>query len=294
MHAAPANALDLMVSIVLYRPDIAKLQECLESVYLCKLNWRLHLIDNSDTPLEESFLKSLDKRVSYVHGQGNVGFGSGHNLAIHKHVKKARYWLVLNPDAYFGEGLLEKLVQRMDVDQAIGLCIPHIQNPDGSTQYVNKRLPTPEVFVARKLDWMLRIPGLKTFLNNRLDKFVLKDMDLNKPLICPFISGCFMFFRGSMLAELGGYDERYFLYMEDLDISRRAARRGLNVVFSDIQCFHHWERGAYKNSKLFRILVKSCISYFWKWGWVLDFERYGMNRRVRYYEGPTEGRRLTV
>jgi len=284
-----------MVSIVLYRPDIAKLQECLDSVYLCRLNWRLHLIDNSEQPLDEAFLKALDTRVTYTFGQGNVGFGAGHNLKIAEHVQKARYWLVLNPDAYFGEGLLEELVKRMDADPAIGLCIPHIQNPDGSTQLVNKRLPTPEVFVARKLDWMLRIPVVKNILNHRLDMFVLKDMDLHRPLICPFISGCFMFFRGSMLAELKGYDERYFLYMEDLDISRRAAQRGLNVVFSDIACHHHWERAAYKNRKLFRILVDSCIAYFRKWGWPLDFERMAMNRRVRYYEGPeVKDRRVTV
>lgn len=293
---APVDVLDLMVSIVLYNPDLDKLQACLKSMYACGLKWRLHLVDNSAKPLAVDFVEGLDKRVSYVQGHGNVGFGAGHNRVIGAHVHEARYWLVLNPDVYFGDGVLEELVRRMDADEAIGLCIPHIHNPDGTTQLVNKRLPTPEVFVARKLDWLLKVPVLKNVLRHRMDQFVLKDMDLNRPLICPFISGCFMFFRGHMLSVLGGFDERYFLYMEDLDLSRRAAQRGLNVVFSDVGCYHHWERAAYKNKKLFHILVHSCVAYFRKWGWLLDFERMGMNRRVRYYVGPDSDsvRRVTV
>lgn len=295
LSRTPDVALDLIVSIVLFRPDLPKLKQCLESVYACGLKWHLHLIDNSPEPLDIAFLKGLDKRVSYTHGQGNIGFGAGHNLKICEHIQEARYWLVLNPDAYFDAGILEELVKRMEADPAIGLCIPHIKNPDGTTQLVNKRLPTPEVFVARKLEGLMRVPLLKTLLNHRMNQFLLQDMDLQRPLVCPFISGCFMFFRSSMLAELKGFDDRYFLYMEDLDISRRAAQRGLNVVFSDVPCYHHWERGAYKNRKLFQILVQSCIAYFRKWGLLLDFERPAMNRRVRYYEGPeVVGRRVTV
>lgn len=299
-NRAPADKLDLTVSIVLYKPDMEKLVGCLQSLYGCKLNWWLHLIDNSPEPMDAAFMAKLDKRVSYTHGHGNIGFGGGHNLAIHPHVQDARYWLVLNPDAYFGNGLLEELVERMDADEAIGLSIPHIRNPDGTTQLVNKRLPTPSIYFLRpfvaKMTWLMKTPVAKDMLTLWMRRFLLQDMDLERPLVCPFISGCFMFFRGSMLAELKGFDERYFLYMEDLDISRRAAQRGLNVVFSDITCYHHWERAAYKSRKLFMVLIQSCVKYFNKWGWVFDFERMAMNSRVRYYVGPMSHgkRRATV
>lgn len=291
---ATGKAHDLSVSIVLYKAPLDKLDACIASLDGCKLDWRLHLIDNSPEPMAKAWLAKLNNRVSYEHGQGNVGFGAGHNIAIHRYCGEARYWLVLNPDAYFDDGLLEELVRRMDADTRIGLCIPHIRNPDGSTQLVNKRLPTPSIFFLRpyiaKLTWLMKTPVIKDILQLWMLRFLLQDMDLDRPLICPFISGCFMFFRGSMMKELNGFDERYFLYMEDLDISRRAAQRGLNVVFSDLTCFHHWERAAYKSRKLFIVLVKSCVSYFNKWGWVLDMERYAMNRRVRYYAGPKAGR----
>lgn len=273
----------LQVSVVLYKPALPKLGQCLQSVLASDLPLRVHLVDNSPMPLDAAFLEGLGERVDYVFGHGNVGFGAGHNMAIGAHAHEGRYWLVLNPDLYFGPGLLEELVRRMDADPRIGLCIPRVCNTDGTTQLVNKRLPTPAIFFLRP--FVAKIPGLaqSQVAERWMRRFLLQDMDLGRPLVVPFISGCFQFFRMELLRELGGYDGRFFLYMEDLDLSRRAARRGLNVVFSDLQCFHYWERAAYKSRKVFAIMVKSCIQYFNKWGWVLDRERVRMNRGVRYY-----------
>ena len=91
-----------------------------------------------------------------------------------------------------------------------------------------------------------------------------------------------MFFRASVLAELGGFDERYFLYFEDIDLSRRAAERYLTVVFHDCVAYHHWQRGAYRDRRLFVVLIQSARRYFNKFGWFFDSKRRQLNR-VRYY-----------
>jgi GT2 family glycosyltransferase len=289
----PALPYDLQVSIVIYKPSIPKLRQCLESVKACKLRLRVFVVDNSPEPLPAEMVAALDGRFSYIFGHGNLGFGGGHNLAMLPHAAEGRYWLVLNPDTYFKPGLLEELAKRMDADPRIGLCIPRVCNPDGTIQLVNKRLPTPGIFFVRpfvaKIPGLMRVPFLNYMLMRWMGRFLLQDMNLAKPLVCPFVSGCFHFIRAAWLPEVGGYDERYFLYMEDLDLSRRFARRGLNVVFSDLACYHHWERAAYKSRKVFLIMVSSCAKYFNKWRWVFDFERRRINKRVRYYRGPGQG-----
>ena len=279
----------LAVTLVLFKPDQAKLHQCLQSLMGSKgISLSVHVLDNSPSPLPDSFLATYQGKIEYIYGGHNVGFGAGHNQLFQRLFNTgkapAKYTLVLNPDAYFGPDLLASLLQRMEADPRIGLCIPRIANPDDSIQLVNKRLPSPAVMFLRPFVAQYKL--LNTLLKPSMRRYLLQDMDLNRPLTCPFISGCFMFFRTSVLQELKGFDDRYFLYMEDVDLSRRAATKGLNVVFSDLTCNHHWERAAYKNKKLFRILVHSAFKYFTKWGWVFDCEGARLNKQTGYYKAP--------
>ncbi len=279
---------DVVVSVVLYRPDLKKLRECLDSVIASTgVRVAVYLLDNSPEPLDDGFLADYAGRVNYVFHGKNVGFGAGHNLVMARAAKEhagTPYFLILNPDAYFDPDLLPAMKARMDADMAVGLAIPRIVNPDGSIQLVNKRLPSPAMLFLRP--WLEKHGLMRWMFAAWGQRYLLQDMDLSRPLVCPFISGCFMFFRFPFLRELGGFDERYFLYMEDVDLSRRAAARGLNVVFSDLECRHYWERGIYKSKYLFRLMVESATRYFNKWGWLWDPERARLNRGVRYYEGP--------
>lgn len=293
MTQTVTNGVDLVVSIVLYNPDLPKLRDCLDSVLASRdIRVAVYLMDNSASPLAEDFLGAYAGRVRYIPHGINIGFGAGHNhvmaLAAAEH-GGAPYFLILNPDAYFGPGLLADMKARMDADGRIGLSIPRIANPDGSIQLVNKRMPTPAILFLRPL--LAKVDLLHRLLTPWMNRYLLQDMDLTRPLVCPFVSGCFMFFRFALLRELGGFDPRYFLYMEDVDLSRRAAVRGLNVVFSDLECHHYWERGIYKNRALFRLMVASAVVYFNKWGWLWDPERVRLSRDVRYYEPPARPRR---
>jgi GT2 family glycosyltransferase len=76
----------------------------------------------------------------------------------------------------------------------------------------------------------------------------------------------------------GFYDERFFMYFEDFDLSRRINKLYKTVYYSDVHVFHEYERGAQKSLILFKIFIQSAIKYFNKWGWFFDNERRAINK----------------
>jgi hypothetical protein len=73
------------------------------------------------------------------------------------------------------------------------------------------------------------------------------------------------------------YDDAYFMYFEDWDLSRRIHSRYKTIYFPKVSVYHGYESGANKSSKLFKIFVNSAITYFNKWGWLFDSEREKIN-----------------
>lgn len=274
---------DLIVSIVVYKPKITILQETLDSLSKSNLNLKLIIRDNSPTPLDMKKI-SYNAPFNYFHSKSNLGYGKAHNKTISENYHLADYFLVLNPDVYFGESLLNEILQRMKHNPTIGLSIPKICHPSGHNQIVNRRIPRPQDYIISFLSHKFSLHFLKT---SKYKSYQLQDFDTKKPFICPTISGCFMFFKSSSLKEVGGFDERFFLYLEDTDISRRISEKFKVVVFSDLVAFHHWSRGAYKSPKLFLIFIHSLFLYFRKWGWFRDSLREQLNANVKTYSSPS-------
>ncbi|GAI80195.1 unnamed protein product, partial [marine sediment metagenome] len=92
------------------------------------------------------------------------------------------------------------------------------------------------------------------------------------------VSGCFSLFRTEVFQKVGLYDERFFMYFEDFDISRRVNKYFKTVYYPKVSVYHEYRREAQKNPRLFKIFVKSAIKYFNKWGWFFDHERNEINK----------------
>ena len=266
---------DVTASIVLYENDPKDIIKAINSFLNTDLNVKLYLVDNSSTDkLKE--LKNIDeKRIEYIFNNANLGFGKAHNIAIKKAINESKYHLVLNPDIWFEKGNLEKMYEFMEKHPEIGQLMPKVLNPDGSIQYLCKRLPTPfDLFVRRFLP-----AKLKPFFKKRFEWYEFRNIGYEKIMEVPALSGCFMFIRTEALKEVGGFDENFFMYLEDYDLCRRIGEKYKTIYFPEAEVYHGYAMHSYKNNNLLKIHIKSTITYFNKWGWFFDKKRKELNKK---------------
>jgi GT2 family glycosyltransferase len=252
---------DLIATVVTFNNPISMLDNLQQSFFQTKLKVKLVFIDNSHNQGIKNFAQAHN--IEYIDSGANLGFGRAHNIGIQKFAPMSDYFLILNPDIIIHEGTLETLKTYLDQNPKTNLIAPMILNPDGSIQMVHKRLPTFTVLFGRRF-----LPGpLQKLIQNQLDHYILKDlMPFDRPIEVPIISGCFMYFRSQALLKLQGFDERYFMYMEDFDLSRRSTALSPNIFYPKAKVTHLWARGSHKSLKLTWINIKSSLQYFWKWG----------------------------
>lgn len=263
---------DITSTIVTYRNNLGALQKTISSFLNTELKVKLYVVDNSPTDEIQELCK--DKRIKYIFNNANVGFGAGHNIAIKKSLNLSKYHLVLNPDIYFEKGELEEIYGFMELNDDIGGVMPRVLYPDGSIQHLCKLLPTPCDLIFRRF---LPFKSLKEKRNNFYE---LQFTGYDKVMDVPCLSGCFMFIRTEALKKVGLFDERFFMYLEDTDLSRRIHKYYRTVYYPKAVVYHRYEKGSYKNLKLLKYHIESAIKYFNKWGWFFDKERNLTNRRT--------------
>lgn len=217
----------------------------------------------------------MDAQIKYLHNPSNPGYGAAHNIAITNSIKSGtKYHLVLNPDVYFEDGILEHIFNYMNSHSDVGLLMPKVLYPNGDIQYLAKLLPTPWDLFARRF-----IP-IKSYLDKLNRRYSLTFFDYSSIVEIPFISGCFMFLRTDTLKQVGLFDENYFMYLEDADLSRRIGTVTKTVLYPHVHIYHEYERGAYKNFRLLWIFIRSTFTYFNKYGWFFDIHRKKINQQT--------------
>lgn len=266
--------INLIVSIVLYHNKKEQIKQVLQNFLGSQLNIRIILIDNSSND-DLQVLSKIDERIEYIFSNINLGYGKAHNIALKKSLEEnVPYHLVLNPDINFDHCVIEELYNFMEQNVDVGLVMPKVLYPDGSLQYTCKLLPTPiDLFVRRFL-----------FFNNFFDlnnhKYELRFTEYNSIFNVPFISGCFMLLRTEVLRQVGLFDERFFMYLEDTDLSRRIHKISKTIFYPYVTVQHVHQKGSYKSFRLLMYHIISAIKYFNKWGWFFDKERKLINKRV--------------
>ena len=263
---------DLYISIVIYNNTEDELTSLIDSLSISKC--KVFVIDNSPGFELERVTKTYSF-VEYIHAKSNLGYGTAHNIAIRKSIEQnIKYHVVINPDILVGKTVLDVLYNYMEMNANVGLCMPNITYPDLTRQHLCKLLPTPMDLMFRRF---IPTPRLK---KQHAKKFELRNANYATDFYAPSLSGCFMFMRTDVLQKTGGFDERFFMYCEDLDLCRRINQ------YSDLRyvptepVIHHYNKGSYKISKLLFYHIHSAIQYFNKWGWIFDSERIRINRKT--------------
>lgn len=264
----------ISLSIVLYNTSKEDINNIFKSLELVKSSYKLYIIDNSPTNQLISFFNDKEN-IEYLHNPSNPGFGASHNIALKKTLEdEIPYHFVINPDVYFTEDVITPMVEYMKSNKNIGMMMPQILNLDGTVQHLPKLLPSPLSLVLRK------IKQPKFIYNSFIEKYELRNVSDNQIYNAPILSGCFTLFNAKALDVIGLYDDRFFMYFEDWDISRRMNQKFQTVYFPKVSVFHGYESGANKSKKLFKIFITSAKNYFDKWGWFFDKERIKVNNHI--------------
>ncbi|MCI2228625.1 glycosyl transferase family 2 [Polaribacter sp. MSW13] len=246
-------------SIVLFDENLTDLHKAIECFLNIPFKKKLYLIDNTPSRFFEYVF--VDKQIEYIAIEENIGFGSAHNKILNKLKNTSNFHLVLNPDVSFKPSIISPLIKELEKDRNIAMVAPKVLFPDGRHQYSCRRYPSVSELLARRFTF------LKPMFKSIILKGEYRERDLNSPFFAEYITGCFQLYKTENLLQLKGFDERYFLYMEDVDICKKIDEIGKKkLYYPKEEIVHVLKQGSSKDIKLFFRHTSSAFKYFLKWG----------------------------
>jgi len=257
-------------SLVLYCSRRDQYEAAIANFLEATIDGILYVVDNSPVALQSDYFSNV--RVKYVHNGKNIGFGAGHNCALRLACQQSDLHLILNPDIRFDVDVLDVLAEGFRKNKDLVAVMPKVVYPDGSLQRLCKLLPTPVDLIVRRF---VPFAAIRKWMDKRYE---MHDLCQERPSEVPTLSGCFLMVRSKALTNIGGFDERYFMYMEDVDLVRRLASKGRVLYVPTVSVVHEYAKGSYRNYRLLGYHIKSAIRYFNKWGWLFDGDRRLRNR----------------
>jgi GT2 family glycosyltransferase len=279
MNASASISEQLSVSLVLFHSDLPRLQATLESLVRAAAvaieqaavsAVTVHLIDNSTDPDYSATVRDALAAVHLPTGvdvqlavqPDNLGFGAGHNRFPVADV--GVFHLILNPDVDLDDQVLVLGVQTLRDEPHTVLVCPAVTSANGEREYLCKRYPSVAVLALRAFApaWLQRR------CESRLHAYEMRaECDAQQRMTVPLASGAFMLMRGDSWRAVGGFDERYFLYFEDFDLSLRLAEQGDLVYWPQMKMVHHGGYTASKGWRHIALFVRSGVSFFQRHGW---------------------------
>lgn len=264
-------------SIVTYNAPVDEVKGCIEMLGASCVS-KLWIVDNSPEDCLQEVIAGVPAgkiEIKYIQNGKNIGFGAAHNIAIREAIAEmSDFHLVMNHDVRFSPDVISQLAEYLKENPDVAQVIPNMIYPDGKRQDVVRMLPTPlDVFGRRFLP--------SSLFQKRNARYTLSARDSVTPLNVPYHQGSFILFRTRCLEETGGFDERFFLYPEDIDITRRMHERWRTMYYPKVTIIHDHRQGSYHSKKLLWIHCTNMIRYFNKWGWWHDPQRRAWNREVQ-------------
>jgi GT2 family glycosyltransferase len=237
------NMKNVSVSIVSHRQEAMISQLLLDLDRFCQ-NSLCEVILTSNLPEELSFqVADFSFPLHILNNSEIKGFGSNHNQAFH--ISRGDLFCVLNPDIRLTSNPFDGLSHCLTAS-SIGVVAPKIVGPSGAVEDSARRFPT-----------------FKKILRKVISKHWTSDYSLlDKPVDVDWVGGMFMLFRRNVFEKISGFNERYFLYYEDVDVCARLNLAGLRVVVNpSVQVVHHAQHSSHRNLKYLRWHVGSLLRF---------------------------------
>lgn len=267
------------ICIVCYNTRPSQLLELIDSLSVAVKSTKkqfalsiipVYIVDNSASTETWNHLKNKHSdyfnqpqlEFHYISGHGNIGYGSAHNLILDK--LSSDFHLILNPDVIVDkESLVNAITVINEGTNVIGLS-PHAENMVGEKQHLCKRYPSL---------FTLFIRGVLTankgrFFTARLSNYEMRELSQKEDSKnIPLISGCFMLLDTRVLKDVGGFNESYFLYFEDFDLSIRVRKYGELVYSPKVRIKHLGGGASKKGLRHILAFVRSGFRFFNTHGW---------------------------
>ena len=190
----------------------------------------------------------------------NGGFGAGHNTVLP--LLKSEFHFILNPDILLTEDALSGLAEWMAARPDVVMARPELHFPSGELQVLPLRRCRLLAIIYRQLPFL-------GFLKRYNDAYTMADRDLTVPTEIEFCTGSFSAVRTEAFREAGGFDEGYFMYVEDADLTQKMRQKGKVYLVPEYQAVHEWHRAAHRSLRPLWWQLRSMFRYFSKWGFRL-------------------------
>lgn len=233
------------------------IEKCIASIlaWTKDVDFKLFISDNCSTDNTVEIIEKKFPQVVILRNKENKGFGHGHNVVIP--YIDSKYHFVINPDIFMDSEVVSELVRYMEAHRDVAMITPKIMNDNGTEQQLPKRNPNIRFLFLSKLKPLKKYRRIYT----------REDENLLVPTEIDFCTGCFFGIRTELFKKIGGFDTRYFMYMEDADLSRTIRKRYKIIFYPLCYVYHKWHRENVKNFKGIRRWLHSMVKYFNKWGW---------------------------
>lgn len=222
------------LSIIIVSWNVADLlEDCLESILAAdisldrsesdRLTIEVIVVDSGSSDHSVSMLREHFPQVTLLAQSENVGYTRGNNIGLA--AAGGRYLLLLNPDTEIIGDTLEQMVAYLEANPQVGILGPHTLNPDGTTQSTRRRFPTM-LLAFFESTW------LQPFAPKRmLQRFYVEDQPDTGIFEVDWVQGSALLARRAVYEQIGGLDEGYIMYSEELDWCKRAKAAGWQVVY---------------------------------------------------------------
>ena len=220
-----------------------------------KIEYELYVVDNASSDGTAQLVRDTFPSVNVIETGDNRGFGFAHNKML---ATECKYHAVVNPDIIIDSEVFSELVDYLETHPEAVAATPRILNPDGSEQHLPKKQPTAKYMLLGRLSRYL------PFLKPVREEYTMAKTQFSEPTEIEFCTGCFMLMRSEAFKKAGGFDEEFFMYLEDADLSDRLRQYGKIVFVPSSHATHNWDGGSSKSLKLLKYHFSSMFKYLKK------------------------------
>lgn len=236
------------------------LTDCINSIFAQKLifSYELIVVDNGSEDGSQLLIRQSYPTVKLIENKTNLGFGKANNIGIA--VAKGRYLCLVNSDVRLIDGCLQELTEYMDIHPLVGMSGPKIYYPDMRVQDSCRKFPSLwRTFCSEfKLDTIF----LKSSFFSGEHMFYFSHEVEIKP---DYLVGCLLMLRKETLDKVGAFDERFFIYAEEVDLAVRIRDAGWEVVFlPQAKAIHNHAGSSSKDPLRFLLAYQKSILQYWR------------------------------